>query len=121
VKSVYVVWLTLTGGAVFLTRVFGNPLGGETEYRVEYAGKVGATLWGSYTITEHNEFRNNASEKVIGTLPQTVKFTSKNSSIVTANGSTTNQEPITIRIYKNGRPCGNQGAEGGITDTIVCR
>jgi hypothetical protein len=122
VKSAYVVWLTLTGVAVFLTRIFGNPFGGETEYRIEYAGKVGATLWANYTITEHDKSRENTSEKIIGTLPQTVKFTSKNNAIVSANGSTTGREPITIKIYKNGSACGSsQGSESRITDTIVCR
>jgi hypothetical protein len=120
VKSVF--WLTLTGMAVFLTRVFGNPFAGETEYRIEYTGKVGMTLWATYSITEHDKSRENITEKVIGTLPQTVKFTSKNNSIVTANGSTTNKEPITIQIYKNGNACrSSQSSETRITDTVVCR
>jgi hypothetical protein len=118
----YAVWLTLTGMAVFLTKIFGNPFAGETEYRIEYAGKVGTTLWANYTVTEHDKSGEKTSEKVIGTLPQTVKFTSKNNSIVTANGSTTSREPITIQIYKNGNACGSsQDGEARITDTIVCR
>jgi hypothetical protein len=122
VKSAYVVWLTLTGVAVFLTQIFGNVFGSETEYRIEYAGKAGTTLWASYTITEHDKSRDNTTEKIIGTLPQTVKFTSNNNALVSANGSTTNREPITIKIYKNGSPCGSsQGSEARITDTIVCR
>jgi hypothetical protein len=118
----YAVWLTLTGIAVFLTRIFGNPFAGETEYRIEYTGKVGTTLWANYTVTEHDKSREKITEKVIGTLPQTVKFTSTNNSIVTANGSTTSREPITIQIYKNGNACGSsQDGETRITDTIVCR
>jgi hypothetical protein len=122
VKSVYVVWLTLTGVAVFLTRIFGNPFGGETEYRIEYTGKVGTTLWANYNVTDRDKARENTSEKVIGTLPQTIKFTSNSNSIVSANGSTAGSEPIKIQIYKNGSPCGSsQGSESRITDTIVCR
>ena len=121
-KSIYVVWLTLTGVAVFLTQIFGNPFGSETEYRIEYTGKVGTTLWANYTITDHDKSRENTSEKVIGTLPQTVKFTSQNNATVSANGSTTTREPIKIQIYKNGSPCGNSpSTETRITDTIVCR
>ncbi len=121
-KSEYVVWLTLTGVAVFLMKMFGNPFGGETEYRIEYTGKVGTTLWANYTVTDHDKSRENTTEKIIGTLPQTVKFTSKSNSIVSANGSTTTREPIAIRIYKNGSACGSErGIEARITDTIVCR
>ncbi len=107
---------------MLLMRIFGNPFGGDVEYRIEYTGKVGASLWANYTIAEHNELRNSTSEKVIGELPQTVKFTSKNDSIVSASGSTTDRDPVTIQIYKNGRPCASyQSDRGGITDTVICR
>jgi hypothetical protein len=118
---VYLVWLALTGATVLLMRIFGNPFGGDVEYRIEYTGKVGASLWANYTIAEHNELRNSTSEKVIGELPQTVKFTSKNDSMVSASGSTANRDPVTIKIYKNGSPCASSEGAGGITDTIVCR
>ena len=123
-KSVYIVWLVSTGLAVSVAQNFGNPFGGgEAEYRIEYAGKAGTTLWGNYIITEHDQSRSNTTEKVIGELPQTVNFTGKNNAIVSANGSTTSQEPVAIQIYKNGKQCGNsQGTDrAGITGTIVCR
>jgi hypothetical protein len=122
VKSAYIVWLTLTGVAVFLTKFFGNPFVGETEYRIEYTGKVGTTLWATYNVTDRDKSRENTSEKIIGTLPQTVKFTSNNNSIVSANGSTASREAIKIQIYKNGSSCGSsESSESRITDTIVCR
>jgi hypothetical protein len=122
VKSVYVVWLALTGAMVFLTQIFGNPFASSAEYRIEYAGKVGATLWGNYTITEHNKSRDNITEKVIGELPQTVNFTSTNNAIVSANGSTINQDRVDIQIYKNGRACNTpQSDRVVVTNTIVCR
>jgi hypothetical protein len=122
VRSVYLVWLALTGATVLLIRIFGNPFGGNVEYRIEYTGKVGTTLWANYTIAEHNGLRNSTSEKVIGELPQTVKFTSKKDSIVSASGSTTDRDPVTIQIYKNGSLCASfQSDRGGITDTVICR
>lgn len=121
-KSVYVLWLALTGATVFLTQIFGNPFASEAVYRIEYVGKAGATLWGNYTITEHNKSRDNITEKVIGELPQTVQFTSKNNATVSANGSTINQDPIAIQIYKNGRACNTpQSGQIVVTNTIVCR
>lgn len=102
--------------------MFGNVFGGETEYRIEYMGKAGTTLWANYTITDRDKSRENTTEKIIGTLPQTVTFTSKNNSTVSANGSSSNKEPITIKIYKNGSVCGaSRRSEVRITDTIVCR
>ncbi len=121
-KSVYVLWLALTGATVFLTQIFGNPFASSAEYRIEYGGKVGATLWGNYTITEHNKSRDNITEKVIGELPQTVQFTGANNAIVAANGSTINKGRVTIQIYKNGRACNTpQSGQTEVTATIVCR
>jgi hypothetical protein len=118
------VWLAVTGVVLFGVRTFGNPFSGnEAQYRVEYSGKVGATLWGNYTITEHSKLRNSISEKAIGQLPLTVKFPGSKKAIIAANGSIESQEPVRIVIYRNGVECGNsQGFErAGVSDTIVCR
>ena len=104
-------------------RAFGNPFSDGGQYLVECSGKAGSTLWGSYTITPHDRTRRSTTEKTIGQLPLRIAFTGGKNAIVSANGSTTNQEPVTIKIYKNGVECSNSGGidRAGITDTIVCR
>jgi hypothetical protein len=63
------------------------------------------------------------TEQAIGKLPLTIKFTSGKNMSISANGSTTNQEPVTIKIYKHGSECSNSEKtdRAGVTDTIVCR
>jgi hypothetical protein len=123
VKSVYVLWSLLTGASLLGVRMFGNPFSDQVQYRVEYSGKVGATLWGSYTQTTHNRSRSSVTEQAIGTLPLTINFTSRKDLTISANGSTTNQDPITIKIYKHGSECSNsdQIDRAGVTNTVVCR
>jgi hypothetical protein len=124
VKSAYVVWLAVVGVGLVGMRTVGNPFSGsQAQYRVEYRGTVGTTLWGNYTITEHSKLRNSITEKAIGQLPLTIDFTGSRNAMVTANGSTSTQEPVRIVIYKNGMVCGNaQGIDrAGVSDTIVCR
>lgn len=122
-KSVYVLWSLVTGVSLFGVRTFGNPFSDQVQYRVEYSGKAGSTLWGSYTMTQHNRLRNSVTEQAIGKLPLIVNFTTGKNIIVSANGSTANQEPITIKIYKHGSECSNSERtdRAGVTDTIVCR
>jgi hypothetical protein len=117
------VWSVVTGVTLFGVRTFGNPFSNNVQYRIEYAGKSGNTLWGNYTITPHNRSLTTTTERVIGQLPQTVNFTGNKNEIVSANGSTTSQEPITIKIYKNGVECSNsQGTDSaGVSNTIICR
>jgi hypothetical protein len=123
VKSVYVLWSVVTGLSLVGVRTFGNPFSNQVQYRVEYSGKVGSTLWGSYTTTEHNRTRNSVTAQAIGKLPVVINFTTGKNMIVSANGSTANQEPITIKIYKHGSECSNSDRtdRAGVTDTIVCR
>jgi hypothetical protein len=123
VKSVYVLWSVVTGLSLVGVRTFGNPFSNEVQYRVEYSGKVGTTLWGSYTQTAHNKSRSSVTEQAIGKLPLTIDFTSGKDTIISANGSTSNQEPVTIKIYKHGSECSNSEKtdRAGVTDTIVCR
>jgi hypothetical protein len=123
VKSVYVLWSFVTGVSLLGVRTFGNPFSNQVQYRVEYSGKAGSTLWGSYTMTQHDRSRNSTTEKAIGKLPLTIDFTTDKNVTVSANGSTTNREPITIRIYKHGSECSNSDRtdRAGVTDTIVCR
>ena len=102
IKSGYVLWSLVTGIGLLGVRTFGNPLSNEVHYRVEYIGKAGSTLWGDYTITQNNRTRDSNTEKAIGQLPLVVNFTTSKNAIVSANGSTTNQEPVTIKIYKHG-------------------
>lgn len=104
-------------------RTFGNPFSNQVQYRVEYSGKAGSTLWGSYTTTENNRSRMSTTEKAIGKLPLTINFTTGKNMTISANGSTTNREPITIKIYKHGSECSNSDRtdRAGVTDTIVCR
>jgi hypothetical protein len=123
VKSVYVLWSFVTGVSLLGVRTFGNPFSDQVHYRVEYTGKAGSTLWGSYTMTEHSRSRNSVTEKAIGKLPLTIDFTTSKNQIVSANGSTANQEPITIKIYKHGSECSTSDRtdRAGVTDTTVCR
>jgi hypothetical protein len=123
VKSVYVLWSVVTGLSLVGVRTFGNPFSNEVQYRVEYSGKAGTTLWGSYTQTAHNRGRSSVTEQAIGKLPLTIKFTSGKDMTISANGSTTDQEPVTIKIYKHGSECSNSEKtdRAGVTDTIVCR
>ena len=116
-------WSVVTGVGLFGVRTFGNPLSNEVQYRVEYIGKAGSTLWGDYTITQNNRLRESTTEKAIGKLPLVVNFTTGKNAIVSANGATTDREPIIIKIYKHGSECSNsQGTDSaGITSTIVCR
>jgi hypothetical protein len=118
-----VLWSVVTGLSLVGVRTFGNPFSNQVQYRVEYSGKVGSTLWGSYTTTEHNRARNSVTEQTIGKLPVVINFTTGKNMIVSAQGSTANQEPITIKIYKHGSECSNSDRtdRAGVTDTIVCR
>ena len=113
----------MTGVGLLGVQTFGNPFSDRVEYRVEYSGKMGSTLWGSYTMTEHNRSRSSTTEQAIGKLPLIVSFTTGKNMTISANGSTTTKEPITIRIYKHGAECSNSEriARAGVTDTIVCR
>jgi hypothetical protein len=123
VKSVYVLWSVVTGLSLVGVRTFGNPFSNQVQYRVEYSGKVGSTLSGSYTTTEHGRARNSVTQQAIGKLPVVINFTTGKNMIVSANGSTTSQEPVRIKIYKHGSECSNSDRtdRAGITDTIVCR
>lgn len=122
-KSVYVLWSFVTGVSLLGVRTFGNPFSNEVQYRVEYSGKAGSTLLGSYSMTENNRSHSTTTERAIGKLPLTVNFTTGKNMIISANGSATNREPITIKIYKHGSECSNSDRtdRAGITDTIVCR
>ncbi|WP_310481904.1 hypothetical protein [Chamaesiphon sp. VAR_48_metabat_403] len=122
-KSVYVLWSLVTGVSLFGVRTFGNPFSDQVHYQVEYSGKAGSTLWGSYTMTEHNRTRSSTTEQAIGKLPLTIDFTTGKNMTISANGSTADREPITIRIYKHGSECSNSDRidRAGVTDTVVCR
>lgn len=117
------VWSVVTGLSLVGVRTFGNPFSNEVQYRVEYSGKPGATLWGSYTQTAHNRAKSSVTEQAIGKLPVTIEFTSVKNMTISANGSTTDQEPVTIKIYKHGSECSSSEKtdRAGVTDTIVCR
>lgn len=119
----YVLWSLVTGVSLLGVRTFGNPFSNQVQYRVEYSGKAGTTLWGSYTMTEYNRSRSSVTEQAIGKLPVVINFTTSKNVIVSANGSTTSREPITIKIYKHGSECSNSDRtdRAGVTDTIVCR
>jgi hypothetical protein len=123
VKSLYVVWSVVTGLSLVGVRTFGNPFSNEVQYRVEYSGKAGTTLWGSYTQTAHDRSKSSITEQAIGKLPVTINFTSGKNVTISANGSTTSQEPVTIKIYKHGSECSNSEKtdRAGVTDTIICR
>jgi hypothetical protein len=123
VKSVYILWSLVTGVSLLGVRTFGNPFSDQVQYRVEYSGKVGTTLWGSYTQTKHNRLRSSVTEQVIGKLPLSINFTGGKDVIVSANGSVSNQEQITIKIYKHGSECSNSERtdRAGVTNTTVCR
>jgi hypothetical protein len=123
VKSVYILWSLVTGVSLLGVRTFGNPFSDQVQYRVEYSGKVGTTLWGSYTQTQHNRSRSSITEQAIGKLPLTVNFISSKNMTISANGSTADQEPISIKIFKHGSECSNSERtdRAGVTDTIVCR
>ena len=113
----------MTGVGLFGVQTFGNPFSDRVQYRVEYMGKAGSTLWGSYTMTEHNRARSSTTEQAIGKLPLTINFTTSKNMTISANGSTTSREPITIKIYKHGSECSNSVRidRAGVTDTVVCR
>jgi hypothetical protein len=113
----------MTGVGLFGVQTFGNPFSDRVQYRVEYMGKAGSTLWGSYTMTEHNRARSSTTEQAIGKLPLTINFTTGKNMTISANGSTTSREPITIKIYKHGSECSNSDRidRAGVTDTVVCR
>jgi hypothetical protein len=123
VKSVYLLWSVVTGVSLLGVRTFGNPFSNQVQYRVEYSGKAGSTVWGSYTMTENNRSRSTITEKAIGKLPLTVNFTTDKNVTVSVNGSTTNQEPVSIKIFKHGSECSNSDRvdRSRVTDTIVCR
>lgn len=121
-KSGYIVWLLLSGVAIFALRAVGNPFSPEANYRIEYMGRIDASLWGSYTITQNDRLRTRTTEKVIGQLPRTISFSAPNNAIVSANGSAGNRQSVTIKIYKNGVVCNSSSSvDSGVTDTIVCR
>ena len=122
-KSVYFLWSLVTGVGLMGVQTFGNPFSDRVQYRVEYSGKVGSTLWGSYTMTQHDRSRSSTTEQAIGKLPLTINFTTGKNMTIAANGSTTDREPITIKIYKHGAECSNSSRtdRAGVTNTIVCR
>jgi hypothetical protein len=123
VKIAYIVWSLVTGISLLGVRTFGNPFSDRVSYRVEYTGKTGSTLWGSYTITQHSRSRESVTEKAIGKLPLTIDFTTSKNMMVSATGSLENQQPIKIKIYKHGVECSasDQTDRVEVSDTIVCR
>jgi hypothetical protein len=118
-----VLWSLVTGIGLFGVMTFGNPFSNQVQYKVEYSGRAGSTLWGSYTMTQHDRARSSTTQQAIGKLPLTIDFTTGKNLTISANGSTANQEPITIKIYKHGSECSNSDRIGraGVTDTVVCR
>jgi hypothetical protein len=104
-------------------RTFDNPFSNQVQYRVEYSGKAGSTLWGSYTMTKHDQSRSSNTEQAIGKLPLVVNFTTARNVTISANGSTSDQEPITIKIFKHGSECSksDQANLNRAADTVVCR
>jgi hypothetical protein len=123
VKSVYVLWSVVTGIGLMGVRTFDNPFSDQVQYRVEYSGKAGSTLWGSYTMTKHDQSRSSNTEQAIGKLPLIINFTTARNVTISANGSTNDREPVTIKIFKHGSECSksDQSDRSGVTDTIVCR
>lgn len=123
VKSAYILWSFVTGVGLLGVRTFGNPLSNEVQYRVEYTGKAGSTVWGDYTITQNNRLRDSRTEKAVGKLPLVVSFTTGKNALVSANGSTTDRQPVKIKIYKYGAECSSSHGtdSAGLTSTIVCR
>jgi hypothetical protein len=123
VKSVYVLWSVVTGVGLLGVQTFGNPFSDRVQYRIEYSGRAGSTVWGSYTLTNRDRARSSNTEKAIGKLPLTVNFTTGKNMTISANGSTTNGEPVKIEIFKHGSECSNsnQTDEAAVTDTVVCR
>ena len=83
----YVLWSLVTGVGLVGIQAFGNPFSDRVQYRVEYIGKAGSTLWGSYTMTEHNRARSSTTEQAIGKLPLTINFTTSKNMTISANGS----------------------------------
>ncbi|NJR32612.1 hypothetical protein [Chamaesiphon polymorphus] len=122
-KSVYVLWSLVTGVGLLGVRTFGNPFSDRVDYRVEYSGKAGTTLWGSYTMTQNGRSRISTNQQAVGKLPLTINFSTGKNMTISANGSTANQEPITIKIYKHGSECSNSDRidRAGVTTTVVCR
>lgn len=122
-KSAYILWSLVTGASLLGMRTFGNPLSNEVQYRIEYLGKAGTTVWGEYNITKNDRQRDRTTETAIGKLPLVINFTTGKNTIVSANGSTENQQPVKIVIYKHGAECSSSDSNGniGITSTIVCR
>jgi hypothetical protein len=123
VKSVYILWSLVTGVGLLGVQTFGNPFSDRVDYRVEYSGKTGSTLWGSYTMTEHNRSRSSTTEQAIGQLPLIVNFTTGKNMTIAANGSTTDKQPISIKIFKHGAECSSSDRtdRAGVTSTVVCR
>jgi hypothetical protein len=104
-------------------RMFGNPFSNEVSYRVEYSGKPGSTVWANYTKTKPDRTRSSTTEQAVGQLPLVVSFTTGKHEIVAANGSTTDGNPVTIKIYKHGAECSSSDRVDRVkvTDTVVCR
>jgi hypothetical protein len=123
VKSVYVLWSFVTGVGLLGVQTFGNPFSDQVQYRVEYSGKPGSTLWGSYTMTKKDRSRTSTTQQAIGKLPLVINFTTAKNMTIAANGSTTDREPISIRIFKHGAECSNSERtdRAGVTDTVICR
>lgn len=119
----YVLWSVVTGISLFGVRNFGNPFSNQVHYRVEYSGKAGSTVWGSYTKTKHDRTRSSETEKAVGKLPLIISFTTDKNVSVAANGSTSDRQPVRIKIYKHGSECSNSDRidRAGVTDTVVCR
>ena len=65
-KIGYILWLLVTGVTFAGVRIIGNPFSNEVQYRIEYTGGVGKTLWGNYSITPHNKSQSVTTERAIG-------------------------------------------------------
>ena len=116
----------VSGIVLFGLNLSENPassLSNSVKYQVQWSGKKGAKLYGSYSISFlHSPSTPIRVEKVDANLPHTLSFSTPKNALIGASGFTLNQGSVEIKIYKNGHVCGKEVVTGsGAMANKVCQ
>jgi hypothetical protein len=94
-------------------------------YQIEFSGKAGEKMIGTYTLTDPLGEKPMRVEKVEGTLPQSISFSSPEGYQVSASAIQISGEEameITTTIVKDGTDCTRPILQGsGGVNMVICQ
>jgi hypothetical protein len=97
------------------------PEKGTDIYEIQWNGEKGEKLYGRYVISyPFYSKKLDKIENVDSNLPHKIKFTEMKGVSVIAGGSSSGKDPE-IKIFRNGKECGEVGATGsGAGNGKIC-